>query len=109
MRQETNNVFGDVMDRDSFYDNEEPTSLLSANYTGILSSNFFLEAQYSRRTLSFIGSGSRFTDIERGTMIQDRPRDSARWNSPTFCAVCGCPRRTSPPGSSTRSTGTTRT
>ena len=32
MRQETNNVFGDVMDRDSFYDNEEPTSLLSANY-----------------------------------------------------------------------------
>lgn len=89
MRQETNNVFGDVMDRDSFYDNEEPTSLLSANYTGILSSNFFVEAQYSRRTLTFIGSGSRFTDIERGTMIQDRSRDSARWNSPTFCAVCG--------------------
>jgi outer membrane receptor for ferrienterochelin and colicin len=88
-RKETNNTFGDVMDRDSFYDNEEPTSLLSANYTGILSSNFFVEAQYSRRTLSFIGSGSRYTDIQRGTMIQDRSRGSVRWNSPTFCAVCG--------------------
>jgi len=88
-RKETNNTFGDVMDRDSFYDNEEPTSLMSANYTGILSSKFFVEAQYSRRTLSFIGSGSRFTDIERGTMILDRSRGSVRWNSPTFCAVCG--------------------
>ncbi|MGE0453117.1 MAG: TonB-dependent receptor [Vicinamibacteria bacterium] len=88
-RKETNNTFGEVMDRDSFYDNEEPTSLLSANYTGIISSKFFVEAQYSRRTLSFIGSGSRFTDIERGTMILDRSRGSVRWNSPTFCAVCG--------------------
>jgi len=89
IRKELSNSFGDVMDRDSFYDNEEPTSLLSANYTGVLSSKFFVEAQYSRRTLSFIGSGSRYTDIERGTMIQDRSRASARWNSPTFCAVCG--------------------
>jgi outer membrane receptor for ferrienterochelin and colicin len=88
-RKETNNTFGSVMDRDSFYDNEEPTSLLSANYTGVLSNNFFVEAQYSRRTLSFIGSGSRYTDFERGTMILDRSRGSVRWNSPTFCAVCG--------------------
>ena len=88
-RDETNNTFGDVMDRDSFYDSGQPEDLLSANYTGILSSKFFVEAQYSRRRLSFVGSGARFTDIERGTMIQDRSRDSARWNSPTFCAVCG--------------------
>jgi hypothetical protein len=88
-RDELNNSFGDVMDRASFYDSFQPESLLSANYTGVLSSNFFVEAQYSRRKLSFVGSGSRFTDIERGTMIQDRSRDSARWNSPTFCAVCG--------------------
>jgi outer membrane receptor protein involved in Fe transport len=88
-RKETNNTFDNVMDRASFYDNEEPTSLLSANYTGVLSSKFFVEAQYSRRTLSFIGSGSRYTDIPRGTMILDRSRGSVRWNSPTFCAVCG--------------------
>lgn len=88
-RDELNNTFGDVMDRASFYDSFGPENLLSANYTGVLASNFFVEAQYSRRRLSFVGSGSRFTDIERGTMIQDRSRDSARWNSPTFCAVCG--------------------
>jgi outer membrane receptor for ferrienterochelin and colicin len=88
-RAETNNTYEDVMDRASFYDNKEPTSLLSANYTGVLSSNLFVEAQYSRRTLSFVGSGSRYTDIERGTIIFDRSRGSVRWNSPTFCAVCG--------------------
>lgn len=88
-RDEFNNTFEDVMDRASFYDSFQPEDLLAANYTGILSSKFFVEAQYSRRRLSFVGSGARFTDIERGTMILDRSRDSVRWNSPTFCAVCG--------------------
>ena len=45
--------------------------------------------QFSQRRYSIVGSGSRFTDIVKGTMIQDRSRASARWNSPTFCAVCG--------------------
>jgi len=88
-RDETNNTFGDVMDTASFYDNSSPEDLLSANYTGILSPNFFVEAQYSRRRNFFIGSGSRYTDLVRGTMIRDRSRSLARWNSPTFCAVCG--------------------
>ncbi|MCM2257279.1 MAG: TonB-dependent receptor [Vicinamibacteria bacterium] len=88
-REETNNSFGDIMDRASLYDSSQPEKLLSFNYTGVLSSNFFVEAQYASRRLSFIGSGSRYTDIERGTMILDRSRNSSRWNSPTFCAVCG--------------------
>jgi outer membrane receptor for ferrienterochelin and colicin len=88
-RDETNNTFGDVMDRASFYDSSQPERLLSVNYAGILKSNFFVEAQFSQRKLSFVGSGARFTDLIKGTMIQDRSRGSARWNSPTFCAVCG--------------------
>jgi outer membrane receptor for ferrienterochelin and colicin len=88
-RDELNNTYESVMDRASFYDTGQPEDLLSANYTGVLSPNFFVEAQYSRRRLSFVGSGSRFTDIERGTIIFDRSRGSVRWNSPTFCAVCG--------------------
>ncbi|MGH9163309.1 MAG: TonB-dependent receptor, partial [Vicinamibacteraceae bacterium] len=88
-RDETNNSFGTVMDVASLYDSGQPERLLSVNYTGTLSSNFFVEGQYSRRLLSFVGSGARFTDIERGTIILDRSRDDARWNSPTFCAVCG--------------------
>jgi hypothetical protein len=77
-----------IMDLASLIDSETPEKLTSINYTGILKPNFFVEGQYSRRQLSFIGSGSRFTDIERGTIILDRSRSSARWNSPTFCAVC---------------------
>ncbi len=88
-RDEANNTFGEIMDRASFYDSGQPEDLLSANYTGVLSSSFFIEGQYSRRRLSFVGSGARFTDLVRGTMIRDRSRDDARWNSPTFCAVCG--------------------
>ncbi len=88
-RAETNNTFSDVMDRASFYDSFGPENLLAVNYTGVLSSKFFLEAQYARRRLSFVGTGSRFTDLERGTMILDRSRGDVRWNSPTFCAVCG--------------------
>jgi outer membrane receptor for ferrienterochelin and colicin len=78
-----------IMDLDSLIDSETPEKLTSVNYTGIIRPNFFVEAQYSRRQLSFIGSGSRYTDIERGTIIFDRSRSSSRWNSPTFCAVCG--------------------
>ncbi|MFB3854590.1 MAG: carboxypeptidase regulatory-like domain-containing protein [Vicinamibacterales bacterium] len=78
-----------IMDLDSLIDREDPESLISANYTGIVRSNFFVEAQFSRRALSYIGAGSRYTDIERGTIIFDRSRSSSRYNSPTFCAVCG--------------------
>jgi outer membrane receptor for ferrienterochelin and colicin len=77
-----------IMDLDSLIDSETPEQLTSVNYTGILKPNFFVEAQYSRRQLAFIGSGSRYTDIEKGTIIFDRARSSSRWNSPTFCAVC---------------------
>jgi hypothetical protein len=76
------------MDRASLIDSVTPEKLTSINYTGILRPNLFVEAQYSRRQLSFIGSGSRYTDIEQGTIIFDRARSSSRWNSPTFCAVC---------------------
>jgi hypothetical protein len=108
-REELNNTFGDVMDRASFYDSSQPEKLLSFNYTGVLSSSFFVEAQYASRRLSFVGSGSRFTDIERGTIIFDRSRGNTRWNSPTFCAVCGLSDDDISAGSSTRRSATTRT
>jgi hypothetical protein len=88
-RDEFNNAFESVMDRASFYDNKTPEDLVSLNYSGILSPKFFIEGQFSRRQNFFVGSGSRFTDFERGTIIFDRSRGSVRWNSPTFCAVCG--------------------
>ena len=84
-----NRGFGDFMDAASLYDREDPQSLLSANYTAVLSPRFFVEGQYSQRKYSLIGSGSRFTDLVLGTMMQDRSRHNVRFNSPTFCAVCG--------------------
>jgi hypothetical protein len=84
-----NRSFGEIMDLASLYERRDPQNLFYANYTGVLSSNFFVEAQYSKRKFTFEGSGARYSDLIRGTMILDRSRGSARWNSPTFCAVCG--------------------
>jgi len=84
-----NNNFGTIMDAKSLYDNANDENLLSVNYTSVLTSKLFLEGQYSAREYLILGSGSQFTDIPNGTPIWDRSRGQARFNSPTFCAVCG--------------------
>ena len=42
-------------------------SLLAANYQGILTSNLFVETQYSARKLELLDRGSRFMDQIHGT------------------------------------------
>jgi len=84
-----NNNFGTIMDAASLYDSANDEKLYSANYTVTLPGNWFLESQYSKRELSFIGTGGSFTDLVRGTPIWDRSRGQARFNAPTFCKVCG--------------------
>ena len=53
----------------------------------------FLEGQFSQKVSTTTNVGSRFTDLVKGTYISDRQRlvgtASPRFNSPTFCAVCG--------------------
>lgn len=84
---ETGNNFNNVaLDRDSLVARETPQSLQALNYTGIFSNNFFVEAQYSKRKFEFVGSGSLFTDLIKGTLIVGTGGE--RWNSPTFCGVC---------------------
>lgn len=78
-----------VLDERSLYNNANDENLLSLNYTSVLKSNLFIEGQYSKRDLAYLGTGSQFDDMVRGTPIWDRSRSSARFNSPTFCAVCG--------------------
>ena len=85
---ENGNTFGNIMDLASLVTRTTPQDLLSLNYTGILSSNFFVEAQYSLRHFSFEGSGAQFTDLIKGTLLQDQSRGNNRYNSPTFCGVC---------------------
>ena len=84
-----NNNFGTIMDARSLYDNANDEDLYSANYTGVVSKNWFVEGQYSRRDYSIIGTGGSLTDFANGTPIWDRSRGQARFNAPTFCKVCG--------------------
>lgn len=89
----TNNRQGTIMDLASLYDNSTDQHLYTANYTSVLTNNFFLEGQYSKKISATTDTGSRFTDLVKGTYISDRSKiigtASPRFNSPTFCAVCG--------------------
>ncbi|MBK5256275.1 MAG: TonB-dependent receptor [Vicinamibacteria bacterium] len=84
---ETGNRFGNVMDLASLVNRSLPQDLISANYSGILTPKFFVEAQYSRRRFTFASSGSIFTDLTKGTLFVDNVTGN-RYHSPTFCGVC---------------------
>ena len=76
-----------VYDLDSFYPQSRPEDIEVLNYSGVLSNSFFLEAQGSARHLTWLNSGSRYTDVERGTLVLDLLNWVA-YNSPVYCAVC---------------------
>jgi carboxypeptidase family protein len=79
--------FAALMDLASLTNRSIPQDLLSLNYTGILTPNFFVEAQYAARHSTTPGSGSTSTDLINGTLVTDRARGTRYW-SPTFCGVC---------------------
>jgi outer membrane receptor for ferrienterochelin and colicin len=81
------NVFGAVYDLDSVGERQTPQELWSLNYTGAFGTKFLLTGQYSERQFSFVGSGSKSTDLIDGTWVSDRSR-GPRYNSPVFCGVC---------------------
>ena len=84
---------GTVLDLASVIDRQLPQNLFALNYNGVLTNSFFVEAQYSKRKFTFENSGSQFTDPVGGTLLLDRSRANARYNSPTFCGVCGPEKR----------------
>jgi hypothetical protein len=87
-RDETNGTFNTTtsMDLASLYNRSLPEDLFTINYTGVITPKFFLEGRYSQRNLTFIGSGSTFTDLQKGTLLVDPA--GRRYNAPTFCGVC---------------------
>ncbi len=88
IRDVLNNTFNPnlSMDMASLEDRSLPEDLFTINYTGALAHNFFIEGRYSQRSLTFVGSGSKFTDLGKGTLLVDP--SGRRYNSPTFCGVC---------------------
>jgi outer membrane receptor protein involved in Fe transport len=80
----------EVLDLANIYDRKTPMNMQAFNYTGVLTNNFFVEGQYSEKSFTFIGSGSRYTDLQRGTPLEDGNNfsNTGVYNSPLFCAVC---------------------
>jgi len=73
----------------SVYTRQLPQDLKAANYTGVLTDNFFVEGQYSEKHFTFQNSGSPYSDLERGTPIADLNNFGLApfYNSPIFGAI----------------------
>jgi len=84
----TNNNFSTVMDAASLYNDNTVESLIAGSFQSVLRNDLFLEAQYSARNYELQGQGSSYMDLLKGTPIWDRSRSQARFNAPTYCAVC---------------------
>ncbi|MCP4659653.1 MAG: TonB-dependent receptor, partial [bacterium] len=84
----TGSAFGRILDLDSVNDHrEDPQQIQAINYTGILTSNLFIEAQYSERDY-IIGRGSGgVPDLIEGTLMRTLGT-SYRYHAPTFCGSC---------------------
>ncbi len=86
-QEELGNRFGTVLDVRSVTTRSLPQELMALNYTGVLTENFFIEAQYSERKFTFENSGAKTQDLIEGTLMVDGPT-GFRWWSPTFCGIC---------------------
>lgn len=81
---ETNQTGQTIMDLDSLVkERETPNTFLVANYNGVFTDRIFVEGQYSKKEFAFLGSGSPYFDLIKGTLITDRARGARYW-SPTF-------------------------
>jgi hypothetical protein len=82
---ETNNVFGNIVDLQSLSNRSLPNWLEDFHYSGVITNSLLVEAQYSRRYFAFIGGGGPKDDLIYGTMLRDNSTARRFW-SPTFCA-----------------------
>jgi hypothetical protein len=67
------------------YTGQQPESLLNVNYNGVLRSNLFVEAQYSRKHFAFIDNGGTSTNIVDSPYIAQSVL--AHYNAPYFDAT----------------------
>jgi len=64
------------------YNGEQPNQLFSASYNGVLKSNLFVEAQFSRKKFGFVNSGGSSTAIIDSPYIAQSVL--AAYNAPYF-------------------------
>ena len=78
-----------VADIQSLTPQGQPQSMVSTQYTGVLTPNFSLSAQYSARKFTLTDVGANTTDRINGTLVLDLSRGWRYW-SPTFCSGSAC-------------------
>ncbi len=76
-----------LVDLSGIHDRSTPQDLLALNYSGVLTSNFFIEGQYSKRSFNFAPEGGTDTSLTGGTPILD-PVNGVFFNESIFCGVC---------------------
>ncbi|MGN6183704.1 MAG: TonB-dependent receptor, partial [Thermoanaerobaculia bacterium] len=82
-KRENNVSGGRVVDLRSLAPYLRPKSLLSANYSGVLTDSLLIEGQYSRMNDQFT-NGAEARDLTNGTLLVDDDLGVRGW-SPTFC------------------------
>lgn len=65
-----------------------PREMITANYNGIITDRFLVEAGYSTRSLAFENSGGESFDRVQGTWAYDLTDFGGAWGAPIFCGVC---------------------
>ena len=73
-----------------------PREMMTANYNGLITDNFVIQAGYSTRDLVFEGSGGEHipttndpADLARGTWAYDFASGfGGAWGAPIFCGIC---------------------
>jgi hypothetical protein len=87
--QTNNDPFGIALELNSLSDREDPQSLMALNYTGILTENLLVEAQFSEREWTVAkGAGARGEGRIDGTHFIDVLNDAATFYIPYFCGTC---------------------
>ncbi len=81
---------GRIVDLRSLTTREEPNTLKSLHYGGVLTNNLLVEAQYSRMDFAF-SQGAETRDLIDGTILLDVVTGNRGW-SPTFCGSI-CPKK----------------
>jgi outer membrane receptor protein involved in Fe transport len=66
---------------------ENPNEFITGHYSGILTNNLMVEAQYSNKTFAFVGYGGEDPDRVRGTPIRDFTTNGAVWNAVYFSGI----------------------
>jgi hypothetical protein len=84
----TNDSQFTIMDLGSLFNRSLPNSLWAVQYNGILTNNLLLSGNYANKKFTFVGNGSPYTDLIKGTLMVDNPTGRRYWTS-TFCGTCG--------------------